>query len=148
MSWNNKISAEVNIASAFHDITTACNVGQAKNGHGVCLKSVSRTTTMQGFILKAIAAADDKVKSTWSWCVLKECVKHNYVARFHTPSYTAEKCTIFPRLNIKFWQSRWSIKCRSRAPHHIVWLLMTITMQGFILPAITAITVAEKCTFF
>ena len=48
----------VDIAPAFRDLTTACNVGQAKNGHGVCLKSVSRTTTMQGFILKAIAAAD------------------------------------------------------------------------------------------
>ena len=27
------------------------------------------------------------------------------------------------RLNIKFWQSQRSMKCRSRAPCHIVWLL-------------------------
>ena len=34
-----KNSAEVNIAPAFGEITTACNVGQAKKGHGACLKS-------------------------------------------------------------------------------------------------------------
>ena len=35
----NKNSAEVDIAPAFGVITTACNVGQAKKGHGACLKS-------------------------------------------------------------------------------------------------------------
>ena len=35
----NKNSAEVDIAPAFGEITTACNVGQAKKGHGACLKS-------------------------------------------------------------------------------------------------------------
>ena len=30
-----KNSAEVDIAPAFGEITTACNVGQAKKGHGV-----------------------------------------------------------------------------------------------------------------
>ena len=30
---------EVDIAPAFGEITTACNVGQAKKGHGACLKS-------------------------------------------------------------------------------------------------------------
>ena len=34
-----KNSAEVDIAPAFGEITTVCNVGQAKKGHGVCLKS-------------------------------------------------------------------------------------------------------------
>ena len=34
-----KNSAEVDIAPAFGEITTACNVGQAKKGHNVCLKS-------------------------------------------------------------------------------------------------------------
>ena len=34
-----KNSAEVNIAPAFGEITTACSVGQAKKGPGVCLKS-------------------------------------------------------------------------------------------------------------
>ena len=35
----NKNSAEVDIAPAFGEITTAYNVGQAKKGHGACLKS-------------------------------------------------------------------------------------------------------------
>ena len=34
-----KNSAEVDIAPAFGEITTACNEGQAKKGHGACLKS-------------------------------------------------------------------------------------------------------------
>ena len=77
---SNKNSAEVDIAPAFGEITTACNVGQAKKGHGACLKSgqlvyarfhtpsyrccremylksVSRTITMQGFILTGNTAA-------------------------------------------------------------------------------------------
>ena len=52
------------------------------------------------------------------------------------------------RLNIKFLQSRWSVKCRSRVPGHGAWLLSvsrTINIQGIILPDITA---AEKCTLF
>ena len=56
-----KNSAEVDIAPAFGEITTACNVGQAKKGHGACLKSgqlvYARTITMQGFILTANTAA-------------------------------------------------------------------------------------------
>ena len=35
----NKNSAEVDIRPAFGEITKACNVGQAKKGHGACLKS-------------------------------------------------------------------------------------------------------------
>ena len=35
----NKNSAEVDIAPAFGEITTACNAGQAKKGHGACFKS-------------------------------------------------------------------------------------------------------------
>ena len=95
MNWKRKYknSAEVYIAPAFGEKTTACNVGQAKKGHGACLKSgqlvyarfhtqrkiltksvdmksrsrapgqgaclksVSRTITMQGFILTANTAA-------------------------------------------------------------------------------------------
>ena len=34
-----KNSAEVDIAPAFGEITTACNVGQAKKGHGACYHS-------------------------------------------------------------------------------------------------------------
>ena len=37
--FRNKNSAEVDITPAFGEITTACNVGQAKKGHGACLKS-------------------------------------------------------------------------------------------------------------
>ena len=146
----NKNSAEVDIAPAFRDINTACNVGQAKNGHGVCLKSVSRTTTMQGFILKAIAAAERNGQSQEHLvmvCAQRVCQAQLRCKVSYSQLYCREMHYI-SRLNIKFWQSRWSMKCRSRAPRHIVWLLRTITMQGFILPAITAITVAEKCTLF
>ena len=34
-----KNSAEVDITPALREITTACNIGQAKKGHGACLKS-------------------------------------------------------------------------------------------------------------
>ena len=37
--YKHKNSAEVDIAPEFGEITTACNVGQAKKGHGACLKS-------------------------------------------------------------------------------------------------------------
>ena len=50
----NKNSAEVNIAPAFGEITTACNVGQAKNGSWCLLEEKS----MQGFIPTNIAAAE------------------------------------------------------------------------------------------
>ena len=87
-----------------------------------------------------------KVKGTRLWCILQECVKYNYAARFHTLSYQACREMHFKsRLDVKFWQSQWSVKCRSRAPGYCVWLKsvsMTITKQGFIL---TAITDAEKC---
>ena len=65
-----KNSVEVNITPALGEITTACNVGQAKPGHGACMKSMSRTntgaclkcvlrtTTMQGFKLPAINAVE------------------------------------------------------------------------------------------
>ena len=53
-----KNSAEVDIAPAIGEITTACNVGQAKTGYGACLKSVARTNTMQGFIFTATTAAE------------------------------------------------------------------------------------------
>ena len=49
----NKNSAEVDIAPALGEITRVCNVGQVKLGHGACMKSMSRTNTMQGFILTA-----------------------------------------------------------------------------------------------
>ena len=38
------------IAPAQSEIITVCNVGQAKPGHGACMKSIN---TMQGFILTA-----------------------------------------------------------------------------------------------
>ena len=44
----NKNSAEVNIAPAFGEITTACNVGQAKKGHGACLKILQNFDKVSG----------------------------------------------------------------------------------------------------
>ena len=49
----NKNSTEVDIAPVLGEIITACNVRQAKPGHGACMKSMSRTNTMQGFTLTA-----------------------------------------------------------------------------------------------
>ena len=85
----NKNSAEVNIAPAFGEITTACNVGQAKKGHGACLtKSVER---------------EIKVKGTRSRCLLKECVKDNYYARFHPHSYhCCKEINFISRLDVNF----------------------------------------------
>ena len=81
-----KNSAEVDIAPAFGEITTACNVGQAKKGHGVCLKS--------GQLV---------------------------YARFHTHSHRCCREMYFnSRLDIKFDQSEWSMKCRSWANGHSV----------------------------
>ena len=53
-SFKHKNSAEVDIAPAFGEITTACNVGQAKNGSWCLLEEES----MQGFIPTGIAAAE------------------------------------------------------------------------------------------
>ena len=75
----NKNSSEVDIAPAFGEITTVCNVGQAKKGHGACLKS--------GQLV---------------------------YARFHTHSHRCCREMYFnSRLDIKFGQSEWSMKCRS-----------------------------------
>ena len=88
-------------------------------------------------------------KVTRSWCVLEECFKGNYNARFHTHRYHCYREMHFiSRRDVNFAKTQWSVKCRSRAPAHGAWLKSvsrTITMQGFILPAITA---AEKCTLY
>ena len=87
--------------------------------------------------------------------MLEECVKDNYGARLHTLSYhccremhfISRLDETFSRLNIKFY-SQWSVKRRSRASGHgacLKSLSWIITVQGFILPAITA---AEICTLF
>ena len=62
-----------------------------------------------------------KVNGTGSWCVPVEYVKDNYYARFHAPNY--HRCRdrhfrIFPA--VKFRQSQWSVKCRSRVPGYDV----------------------------
>ena len=36
-------STEGNITPALGEMTTVCNVGEAKPGHGACMKSMSRT---------------------------------------------------------------------------------------------------------
>ena len=42
---------EVDIEPALGEIIAACIVGQAKPGHDACIKSMSRTDSMQHFIL-------------------------------------------------------------------------------------------------
>ena len=107
---------EVDIAPAFGEITTACNEGQAKKGHGACLKSGQQLLVY---------------------------------ARFHTHSHRCCREMYFnSRHDIKFGQSQWSVKSRSRDPGQGACLKSvsrTITMQGFIL---TANTAAKKLTLF
>ena len=51
--------------------------------------------------------------------VLVEYVKDNYYARFHDNSYHRNKERHFSiLLNVKFCQSQWRTKCRSRVPAH------------------------------
>ena len=45
------LGAHSNTVPALGEISTACNVGQAQPGHGACMKSMSRTYSMQGSIL-------------------------------------------------------------------------------------------------
>ena len=73
---------------------------------------------------------------------------NNNYARFDTHSYISCRETDFnARVDVKLWQSHWTIKCRSRAQGHSAWclkgMLRTITMQGLTLETITA---AEKQT--
>ena len=54
--FKNKNSGEVDIAPAFGEITTACNVGQQKMGHGVCLKSsLCKVSYQQASLLQRYA---------------------------------------------------------------------------------------------
>ena len=47
-----------------------------------------------------------QVKGTGSWCMLEECVKDNYYARFILTAITAaEKCTLTSRLEVNFLDS-------------------------------------------
>ena len=68
--------------------------------------------------------------------MLVEYVTDKYYARFHNPSYHKSRETHFSiLLDIKFWQSQWSVTRRSRVPGLGACLLSksrTITMQGFI----------------
>ena len=85
----NKNSTEVDIAPAFGEKTTACNVGQAKKGHSACLKSgqlvYARFHTQRKILTKSVER-EIKVKGTRSRCLLKECVKDNYYVKFHPHS--------------------------------------------------------------
>ena len=111
---------------------------------------VSRTTTMQSFILTAIATAEKYTfisrldikfqHSQWSMKFRSRAPSHGVCSKSVSSTVTmqcfilpstcitaTEKCTLFSRLNIKFWQSRWSMKYRSRAQSHSVWLFKCIT---------------------
>ena len=47
-----------------------------------------------------------KVKGTWSRCLLEECVKDNYYARFHPHSYhCCKEMKFIPRLDVNFLDS-------------------------------------------
>ena len=51
--------------------------------------------------------------------MLVEYVKDNYYAWFHDPSYHRYRERHFSiLLDMKFLQSQWSMKCRSRVPGH------------------------------
>ena len=79
-----------------------------------------------------------------SWCVLEECVKDNYYARFHTAITAIENCTLI----LDWTLNHWSMKYRSRAPGHGACsksVSRVIIMQDFIL---TAITATQKYTLF
>ena len=59
------------------------------------------------------------VKGTGSWCVLVEYVEDNYHARFHDPKYHMYRERHFSNLlDVKFRQSQWSVKYRSRVSGH------------------------------
>ena len=94
-------------------------------GHDACLKSVSRTITMQGFIL------------TDSYHCCREI---NFIFRLEVN---------FVDLMQNFNKVQWSMKWRSRAPGQGACLKSvprTITMQAFIPTATTA--AAKKLTLF
>ena len=55
--------------------------------------------------------------------MLEEYVKDNYYARFHYPSYHRYRERHFSiLLDVKFYQSQWSVKYRSRFLGHGVCL--------------------------
>ena len=57
------------------------------------------------------------VKGTGSRCVLEEYVKDNYYARLNDPSLHGYRERYFSiLLDVKFGQSQWSVKCRTRVP--------------------------------
>ena len=78
-----------------------------------------------------------RVKGTES--MLAEKVKGNHYARYHNHSYHKYREThLSILLHVKFWQSQWSVTCRSRVPGQGACFLSksrTITMQGFIILA-------------
>ena len=51
-----KNSTEGDIAPALCEMTTVCNVGEAKPGHGACMKSMSRTYTRPDNIYTCIGS--------------------------------------------------------------------------------------------
>ena len=89
-----------------------------------------------------------KVKGTGSRCLLQECVKDKYYARFHLHSYhCCKEINFISRLDVNFLDSTQNFDkvsialSRSRALGQGAFLKCVsriITMQDFILPAITA----------
>ena len=69
--------------------------------------------------------------------MLVESVKENYYAMFHDPSYHRYRDRHFSiLLDVKFRQSQWIVKCRSRVPGHgacLYSMSRKITMQGLMI---------------
>ena len=100
----NKNSAEVDIASAFGEITTACNVGQAKKGHGACLKSG------QLVYARFHTHSHRCCREMYFNSRLQECVKDKYYARFHLHSYhCCREMNFISRLDVNFLDSTQNI---------------------------------------
>ena len=60
---------------------------------------ISRLDTRRKILTKSLER-EMKVKGTRSWCLLEECVKDNYYARFHPHSYhCCKEMKFIPRLD-------------------------------------------------
>ena len=72
-----------------------------------------------------------KVKGTGSRCLLEECVKDNYYARFHPHSYhCCKEMKFIPRLDVKF--SRLDANCGRTDGRKVEPLYRTLLKAGAI----------------
>ena len=96
-------------------------------GHGVCLLSMSRKMTMQGFMVLGIIGTE---KDTLVFYLKWNSDKVNGVWNIGQVYWVTD---------VKFWQRQLSMKCRSRVQGHGACLLSMsrkMTMQGIMILAI------------